>query len=394
MAPDTSPPPDNCCTAVQLLFSFEKPLEKRTAVYEKDMVDHVQTVTTQVAREMQLELLPESMQCSGGAVVRCLGLLNGRGYISVYHVQSPQSNQREDSMSPNPLYMIDFYLPSQSLLGESETLSTTAIQGKVDRLTNYMTSLGTKHGVLSAPLWHQAERGFRYTMDEDKGGNTYELDLAWVVDMPNLHMEQNRFYKQYVAHVDTKFQQMDLYDCYDLRFNKYETVAPCTGSHADCNPDGVEQPDRIVYFDSIMQSRKRGLEAYHEALVHPLLLAHPNPRRVAIFGGGEGATLREVLKHNTVDECVMIEIDEEITQAAQDYLQDWNDCSDLLSPHTSEDKEQQLGGDQSGTYQSCFDDPRATVYYEDAIGWFIQRFFNKTNIPEEEKFDVIILDSL
>jgi spermidine synthase len=49
---------------------------------------------------------------------------------------------------------------------------------------------------------------------------------------------------------------------------------------------------------------------YHEALVHPALFSHSNPKRVAIIGGGEGATLREVLKHNTVSEAIMIEIDE------------------------------------------------------------------------------------
>ena len=39
------------------------------------------------------------------------------------------------------------------------------------------------------------------------------------------------------------------------------------------------------------------------------MFAHRNPKRVAIIGGGEGATLREVLKHKTVEKVVMIEID-------------------------------------------------------------------------------------
>jgi len=48
---------------------------------------------------------------------------------------------------------------------------------------------------------------------------------------------------------------------------------------------------------------------YHELLVHPALLHHPSPRRVFIAGGGEGATAREVLRHPTVEEVVMVDID-------------------------------------------------------------------------------------
>jgi spermidine synthase len=49
---------------------------------------------------------------------------------------------------------------------------------------------------------------------------------------------------------------------------------------------------------------------YHEALVHPAMFAHPNPKKVAMVGGGEGAMLHEVLKHTTVEKPTMIEIDE------------------------------------------------------------------------------------
>jgi spermidine synthase len=49
---------------------------------------------------------------------------------------------------------------------------------------------------------------------------------------------------------------------------------------------------------------------YHEALVHLAMFAHPNPKKVAMVRSGEGATLREVLKHTTVEKPTMIEIDE------------------------------------------------------------------------------------
>jgi spermidine synthase len=56
-------------------------------------------------------------------------------------------------------------------------------------------------------------------------------------------------------------------------------------------------PDKLLYLDGVLQSTYYGDAAYHEALVHPTMTSHPNPRQGAIIGGGEGATLREVLKH-------------------------------------------------------------------------------------------------
>ena len=107
------------------------------------------------------------------------------------------------------------------------------------------------------------------------------------------------------------------------------------------------------------------------------MFAHPNPRRVAIIGGGEGATLREVLKHRTVESAVMIEIDELMVKASRAHLPEWSDCSMLI-----------------GSAPSCFNDPRSEVYYEDAIAWFIDRYTDGVNYQEEDRFDVLIMDAL
>lgn len=69
-----------------------------------------------------------------------------------------------------------------------------------------------------------------------------------------------------------------------------------------------------------MQSVSSGDGAYHEALVHPAMFARENPKRVAIIGGGEGATLREVLKHNTIERASMIEIDKQVVTVSRAYL--------------------------------------------------------------------------
>jgi hypothetical protein len=50
----------------------------------------------------------------------------------------------------------------------------------------------------------------------------------------------------------------------------------------------------VLYLDCVAQSAEAEEFIYHEMLVHPAMIMHPNPRSVLICGGGEGATLREV----------------------------------------------------------------------------------------------------
>ncbi len=84
------------------------------------------------------------------------------------------------------------------------------------------------------------------------------------------------------------------------------------------------QYGKCLLLDGKMQSSERDEFIYHEALVHPALITHPEPRRVAIIGGGEGATLREVLKHRTVREGVQIDIDEDVMKMSEKHLPEWN----------------------------------------------------------------------
>ena len=104
------------------------------------------------------------------------------------------------------------------------------------------------------------------------------------------------------------------------------------------------------------------------------MICHDAPQRVIIIGGGEGATLREVLKHTTVQEVIMVEIDEIMVRTSQMYLPEWSTCDNGIS---------------------CFDDPRTTTYFTDAIAWFIHRFGeNSTIYDATDVFDIIIMDAL
>jgi len=219
-------------------------------------------------------------------------------------------------------------------------------------------------------------------MDGEHVVETYPPRAAWghklrgfrpVYPLNELSMDLGDFIaslddtKQLIATVETKFQRIDIYD---ERFNsmlppKFKNLFP---------------NNRIIFLDGVQQSDTEGNEAYHEALVHPAMFAHHNPKRVAIIGGGECATLREVLKHNTVELVKMIEIDEEMVQVSKKYLPSWNTCSDL-----------------KGSADWCGDDSRADIYYGDALAWFVEHFGEAdadTGAFMEEQFDILIMDAL
>ncbi len=120
----------------------------------------------------------------------------------------------------------------------------------------------------------------------------------------------------------------------------------------------LEEFGRALVIDNLIQSTERDECLYHEALVHPAMVLHPNPRRVLIIGGGEGATLREVLKHNTVEKAVMVDIDEKVVEFAKQYL--------------------------GFMHQGSFDDPRAEVVIKDGLKYVKE--------SPDKSFDVVILD--
>src|SRR5689334_12177005 len=76
----------------------------------------------------------------------------------------------------------------------------------------------------------------------------------------------------------------------------------------------VETPSygTMLLLDGLVQSSEDDEHTYHEALVHPGMIAHACPKQVLIIGGGEGATLREVLRYRSVEQVTMVDIDGEL----------------------------------------------------------------------------------
>jgi spermidine synthase len=114
----------------------------------------------------------------------------------------------------------------------------------------------------------------------------------------------------------------------------------------------------VLVLDGRLQSAEKDEAIYHEAMVHPAMLAHPKPRRVLILGGGEGATLREALRHPSVTQAVMVDIDEDLVRMCEKWLPSY--------------------------HAGAFSDPRTRMVFTDGRAWLEEQ--------ADGSFDVMLLD--
>ncbi|KAJ1648415.1 putrescine aminopropyltransferase [Dispira simplex] len=76
----------------------------------------------------------------------------------------------------------------------------------------------------------------------------------------------------------------------------------------------------VLVLDGVIQATERDEFAYQEMITHLPMNSHPNPKRVLVIGGGDGGVLREVVKHECVEEVVLCEIDETVIRVSKKYL--------------------------------------------------------------------------
>ncbi len=138
-------------------------------------------------------------------------------------------------------------------------------------------------------------------------------------------------YSAHLLHSQTKFQTIDIYD------------TPVFG--------------KVLLLDGHIQLAALDEMAYHEALVHIPMLSIAGPARALVIGGGDGGVLRELCKHKSLENVVMVEIDGEVIATCKEHL-----------PEVS---------------AGAFEDARVSVQIEDA---FI--FVNNAT----DKYDLIVMD--
>ncbi len=114
---------------------------------------------------------------------------------------------------------------------------------------------------------------------------------------------------------------------------------------------------RVMILDGALQVSDKDEYIYHEMIAHVPLNTHPAPEKILIIGGGDGGTLREVLKHQQVKSVDLIEIDRRVVELSKEYFP---------------------------SMAGSFADPRANVQYADGVKYLEEC---------SKQYDVIIIDS-
>ena len=75
--------------------------------------------------------------------------------------------------------------------------------------------------------------------------------------------------------------------------------------------DILETPEygRMMLLDGLVMVTERDEFVYHDMIAHPALFTHPAPKNVLVIGGGDGGSIREIMKHPEVEQAVLCEID-------------------------------------------------------------------------------------
>ena len=113
-----------------------------------------------------------------------------------------------------------------------------------------------------------------------------------------------------------------------------------------------------LWLDNIVNFTQSDEFVYHEMLVHVPMMVQANPKRVLIVGGGDGGCARELLKHDNLEKCVMIDIDELVISACKEHMPFVNN--------------------------GAFEDERLELIIGDGIDYVAK--------AADESFDVIIVD--
>lgn len=115
---------------------------------------------------------------------------------------------------------------------------------------------------------------------------------------------------------------------------------------------------RVLALDGRFMLSERDERFYHEMLVHPAMLVHEAPEHVLIVGGGDGGALREALRHRTVKEAVLVEIDQAVIDCSREHL--------------------------PSVHHGSFDDPRARIVVSPGEAFLAKH---------PDMYDVILVDS-
>lgn len=114
---------------------------------------------------------------------------------------------------------------------------------------------------------------------------------------------------------------------------------------------------RFLTLDGLMMLTEKDEFIYHEMITHVAMASNPDIKKVLVIGAGDGGTVRELARYDTIEHIDMVEIDERVVEVSKEFLQQ-TACS--------------------------LDDPRVNIVYDDGLR-FVRR--------KENCYDLIIVDS-
>lgn len=114
---------------------------------------------------------------------------------------------------------------------------------------------------------------------------------------------------------------------------------------------------RMMVIDGCVMLTEKFEYLYHELLVHPAACCHADPQKALVIGGGDGGTVRELLRYPSIQVVDLVEIDEAVVRLSREFL-----------PSISHG----------------FDDPRVTIHITDGVEFL-------KHAPAS--YDLILIDS-
>jgi spermidine synthase len=115
---------------------------------------------------------------------------------------------------------------------------------------------------------------------------------------------------------------------------------------------------KLLTLDGKVMTTEKDEYVYHEMMSHPAMHTHGNVKQVLVIGGGDGGVVREILRHQQVERCVMVEIDGMVIDASKEHLP---------------------------TIAAAFDNPKLELHVADGIA-YVQE-------AKDATFDLVIIDS-
>lgn len=128
--------------------------------------------------------------------------------------------------------------------------------------------------------------------------------MMWFTEQWTPHIRFSVEIKEHLYSEKTPYQQMEFYDSFEL--------------------------GRFFTLDGIMMANEKDEFIYHEMIIHTPMSIHPNVEHVLVIGGGDGGSVRELVKYAHIKSIDLVEIDEKVVRACQIYLPTmtagFNDC--------------------------------------------------------------------